>query len=284
VVPSGAASAAVAGLSLLVVLLGVPDAATAEERSAKELNKDVADPVSTTWSLKLKNKLLFRDFAGQGEPVQYELKFQPTMPVVLTSDLKLITRPELTLVDDKPYTNQQGELRRTTGFGDTILDVVLSPRSDPWLLGLGPTFVFPTANLEQTGQGKWQAGPAGLVGYRAEQWLAGIIAQQWWSFAGSESRSSVSELHLQYIADYFFSHGWSIGTSPTIEVDWRADAGDQVTFPFGPSIAKVVKIGDALPVKFELDGWYVPVHPSDGEQFVIQLTVTPVIPGLWNHR
>jgi hypothetical protein len=154
---------------------------------------------------------------------------------------------------------------------------VLSPILGPWLFALGPTFVCPTANLEETGQGKWQAGPASVFGYRSKTWLAGVIEQQWWSFAGSPGRPAVSELHLQYIASYFFGDGWSIGTAPIIKVNWRASPGNGVTFPFGPALAKVVKIG-GLPVKFEVRAMYVPVHPdTNGDQFQIQLLVTPVI-------
>lgn len=175
--------------------------------SSTEVNKNVTDPVSTTWSLKLQNNIDFIDVQGHGDQVEDSVTFQPTMPVVLTPELKLIMRPEFTLLDAKPFANSQGALRRTTGVGDTILDVVLAPISDPWLLGLGPTFVFPTANLEKTGQGKWQAGPAGVLGYRSKKWLAALIAQQWWSFAGSPGGPAVTELHLQYIASYFFGDG-----------------------------------------------------------------------------
>jgi len=248
--------------------------------SSTDINKNLTDPVSLTWSLKLENDVTFLDVEGQGTQVQDELKFQPTLPVLLTPALKLIGRPELFLLDSKPFAASDG-LDRATGFGDMILDLVLSPVSDPWLLGLGPTFVFPTANLDETGQGKWQAGPAAIAGYRAKTWLAGLIAQQWWSFAGSSSRPAVSELHLQYIANYFFGDGWSVGTSPTIKVNWRATSGNQVTFPFGPSVAKVVKFGGTQPVKFEIQGLYAPVHPAtNGERFQIQLVVTPVIPAL----
>jgi hypothetical protein len=241
----------------------------------------VTNPVSTTWSLKLQNNITWIDVAGHGDRIQDELKFQPTLPVRLTPGLKLITRPEFTLLDSVPFTNSQGALQRTTGFGDTILDVVLSPMLGPWLVGLGPTFVFPTASLDETGQGKWQAGPAGVAGYRSKKVLAALIAQQWWSFAGSADRAAVSELHLQYLASYFFGDGWSIGTAPTIKVDWRASSGNRVTFPFGPSLTKVVKVAERLPIKLEIRGHYFPVHPDpNGDQFEIQLVVTPVIPSL----
>ena len=105
----------------------------------------------------------------------------------------------------------------------------------PWLLALGPTFVFPPANRDQTGRGKWQAGPGGVLGYQVSEWTAYLIAQQWWSFAGAADRPTQDHLDLQYIASYFFGDGWSVGTSPTIKFDLRATAGNRVTFPFGPT-------------------------------------------------
>jgi hypothetical protein len=270
----------VALVSQVATAVAASDVDDSAEQTRTEINKNVTDPVSLTWSLKIKNDISFLDIEGHGDQPQYSLKFQPTMPTLLTPDLKLIARPEFTLVDDKPYT-KDGELLRTTGVGDTILDLVLSPVSDPWLIALGPTFVFPTANLDQTGQGKWQAGPAGVAGYRSKIWLAGVIAQQWWSFAGAADRSAVSELHLQYLASYFFGDGWSIGTDPTIKVDWRASSGNRVTFPIGPVFGKVVKVAGTFPVKVEIDATYAPVHPdTNGEQFDLQLKITPVIPAL----
>jgi hypothetical protein len=150
---------------------------SSEDESATEIDVKVTDPVSTTWSLKLQNGVSLLDINGRGDHAQDTLTFQPLMPVWLTRNLKLITRPKFTLLNDQPYA-KQGELHRTTGFGDAILDLALSPRSEPWLLGLGPTFVFPTASLERTGQGKWQIGPLGAVGYRTRRWLVAAVAQQ----------------------------------------------------------------------------------------------------------
>ena len=123
-------------------------------------------------------------------------------------------------------TMPQGGVRHATGVGDTILNLALSPRSDPWLLGIGPTFVLPTANLDRTGHAKWQVGPVGAMGYRSTKWLATAVVQQWWSVAGRTSRSAVSVLNLQHIASYSFGDGWSIGTSPTTLGGFTWPAGD----------------------------------------------------------
>src|SRR5262245_506998 len=152
-------AAIVGGLLLLgshAVALDAADDEEAAPASVQEtstrINRKVTNPVSLTWSLKLLNTVDFDDVGSHGVHPDYTLQFQPTMSLLLSPFLKLITRPEFTLVDDTAYTNGAGELRRTTGVGDTILDVVLSPKLGPWLLGLGSTFVFPTANLDQTGQ------------------------------------------------------------------------------------------------------------------------------------
>lgn len=245
--------------------------------SATAINRRVTDPVSDTWSIKLENDLQLLDLEQHGTEVENALKLQPTMPILFGERFKLIARPEFTLVDDQPYTDDAGALHRTTGFGDTILDLVISPRHTPWRLALGPTFVFPTGNLEHTGQGKWQIGPAGVVGYHTTRWLAGLIGQQWFSYAGDRDRHSVSELHLQYLAYWFLADGWSLGTDPTLKVNWNAAGGQRVTFPLGPSIGRVVKIGD-VPVKLELDLVYAPVHPDDGQQAAFQFKVIPVVP------
>src|SRR5215813_11392950 len=139
-------SAAIAAAMLLLGFSGLAIAATDDEEatpasvheSSTDINRKVTNPVSLTWSLKLKNTVDFNDVGSFGVHPEYTLQFQPTMPLLLTPYLKLITRPEFTLIDDTAYTNGQGELQHTTGLGDTILDLVLSPRLGCWLIGLGP--------------------------------------------------------------------------------------------------------------------------------------------------
>jgi hypothetical protein len=276
-------------MAVLAVAMLLDSAAAADEspsearqsplqRSSTEINEKVSDPISVTWSLKFKNTITFEDVGSHGERTDYKLQFQPTLPVWLSPEWKLIARPEFTFLEDTPYASH-GDVNHAAGVGDTNLDLVVSPKLGPWLLALGPTFVFPTANLDQTGKGKWQAGPAGVLGYRIPGWLAVLIAEQWWSFAGASERATQNHLNLQYIVSYFVGDGWSVGTSPTIQFDWRASSGNQVTFPFGPTVGKVVKLGGVAPVKLELQGNYIPVHPSDnGARGIIQFNIIPVIP------
>ena len=53
-----------------------------------------------------------------------------------------------------------------------------------------------------------------------------------------------------------------------------------LTFPVGASIAKVQRLG-ILPVRFAVQGMYMPVRPNVfGQTWQIQVVVAPVIPKL----
>ncbi len=268
-----------------------PEASEAEdhEGSLNEINKKLTNPVSSIWSLSFQQNNYYLDVPGRW---QSNLQFQPVLPIALTREWNLITRPVLQLFSSTPYpaigvNRQTGqpevEIRRTTGFGDTILMEMLSPGPElvgNWLLGLGPTFIFPTGSTDWTGQGKWQVGPAALVGYLSKHWILGAFVQNWTSFAGESDRPDTNQMNLQPIAAVFFGEGWSIGYSGNILADWEAPSSQMWTVPIGLGINKVLRLGK-LPVKISVAGQYMPIHPDAfGQEWNIQVSLTPVIPKL----
>ena len=95
-----------------------------------------------------------------------------------------LVRPTFTLVT---VPSSRGGTR--TEFGDLpLFDIAVLPWPDRkktgLLIGIGPTFVFPTATSKSAGQGAWQAGPAlGAIYYGIPGLLVGFIAQNPISFA-----------------------------------------------------------------------------------------------------
>ena len=144
------------------------------------------------------------------------LYFQPVMPVSLTKDWNLITRPVMTLYQSQPYPTATGSIERTTHFGDTILAQVLSPAGTKPGSGIAPTRIFPTAGSDLTGQGKWQIGPAVGGGYVTKKFMIAALVQQWWSFAGDSDRRDTNQMNLLPLIYYFFGEGWSAGYSGNI--------------------------------------------------------------------
>lgn len=256
------------------------------EASLTEINKKLTNPVSDLWSIAFQQNNYILDMGpGKIDRWNSNLNFQPVLPVALTSNWNLITRPVVTLFNSVPHPDPHNptDIDRTTGFGDTVLMELVSPSPKlvgNWLLGVGPTLIFPTASSDYTGQGKYQVGPAVLVGYLSKKWILGALLQNWTSFGGSGNQN-VNQMNLQAIAAYFLPGGWSIGYSGNILANWKADpAGDVWTIPLGLSVSKVLKVGK-LPVRIALAGQYMVHHPDvGGQKWNIQLMVVPVIPKL----
>ncbi len=249
-------------------------------KSATELNKELANPVSTIWSLVIQQNNYHLSHPGRW---QSNLQFQPVMPVALTKDWNLITRPVFQLFNSTPYphvSEKNGgskpnvDYRRTTAFGDTIVAEMFSPGPSlvgHWLLGVGPTFILPTATSKYTGQEKWQAGPAAVAGYLSEKWILGAFVQNWSSFAGDKDRDHTNQMNLQPIAAWFLKDGWSVGYSGNILANWEEEKDNRWTVPVGVAVNKVVKFG-RLPVKLGLAAQYMPIRPDDfGQMWNIQL-------------
>ncbi len=261
---------------------------TGEEKgeSLTEINKKLTNPMSDTWSISFQqNNYRVSTIPGEGDKWSSNLNLQPVMPVSLTRNWNLITRPVVTVFNSVPYLDPHNpvEINRTTGFGDIILMEMFGPSqrlTGNWLLGIGPTFIFPTASSDFTGQGKWQVGPAVVVGYLSEKYILGVFVQNWTSFAGDNDRPDTNSMNLQPIASYFLPEGWSIGYSGNILANWKADSDDVWTVPIGLGVGKVVKFGP-LPVKIGLAVQWMPIHPDTfGQKWNIQLGFSPVIPKL----
>ena len=256
--------------------------ASAEQQNLDEVNRQLSNPISSVWSLTFQFNNFFLDgFPSDKTRVQNVLNFQPVIPLHLTENWNLISRPIFPFIFASPVFTPGEGFDYKGGFGEMAFFSLLSPaKSGNWLLGIGPTFIFPTASKEALGQGKFQMGPAGLVGFLNKQWLIGVLPQQWWSVAGDVSRADTSQANIQYFILRFLPKAWSVGMSPNVLINWKADDDNKVTFPIGASIGKTVKVGK-LPINFSIQGQWMAWHPDDfGQRWNIQLIIKPVIPSL----
>ena len=253
----------------------------AHQMSVDEITRHLANPVSSIWALEFQ----FNNYFLEGAPsdktrFQSLVNFQPVLPLHLTKDLNLIVRPVLPFIFTSPVFTPGEGFSQKSGFGDMALVTFLSPRhAGNWILGVGPTFIFPTAGKdERLGQGNWQLGPGGVFGYYNKKWLALVFPQQWWKYAGEGP--ATSQANIQYILFRFIPGGWQVGTAPNILIDWKAVNDNKVTFPVGLQVGKTVKFG-RLPVNFSIQGQWMPWHPDTlSQRWNIQLVIKPVIPSL----
>jgi hypothetical protein len=82
-------------VAVLLLLLAVAPARADE--SVAELNKQLANPVSSLWSIAFQQNNFLID-PGRHEDLRWNsnLNFQPVMPVAWSDDWNIITRPVIT--------------------------------------------------------------------------------------------------------------------------------------------------------------------------------------------
>ena len=206
--------------------------------------------------------------------------FQPLISLRLTEKQGLIIRPMVPIVNSVPHFDQSGQNERTAGFGDTVLAFAL-PRSffgGRLMVGAGPTFIFPTASKDLLSQDNWQVGPDAGAVLLGKKFISYAFLQQWFKIGGSGA--DTNQMSGTFNFTYLLDNGWTIGTQPTLSVDWKARDGERGTFGLGPQVGKMCKCG-GLPTLLQVQVQYFPIRPSvAGPTWNIQLQATPTIPAL----
>jgi hypothetical protein len=242
--------------------------------------QEASNPFASSWALQLQQNNHGTEMPLGDDRLQSSLQFQPLLSLRLTEKQGLIIRPVVTLVNSVPYFDPSGQKERTAGVGDTVLAFAL-PRSllgGRLMVGAGPTFIFPTASQDLLSQDTWQVGPDVGAVLLGNHFIAYGFVQQWFKIGG-EGRDT-NQMSGTFNFTYLFDNGWTLGTQPTLSVDWEARGGERGTFGLGPQVGKMCKCG-GLPTLFQLQVQHYPIRPSvAGPKWNIQLQATPTIPAL----
>jgi hypothetical protein len=202
------------------------------------------------------------------------------MSVRLTEKQGLIIRPMVTMASSVPHIDQSGQSERTTGFGDTVLAFALpfSFLDGRLTVGAGPTFIFPTASEGVLTQDTWQVGPDFGGAMFGKNFITWAFVQQWFKMGG-DGRDT-NHMNGVFNFSYLFDNGWTIGTQPSLSVDWEAPAGERGTFGIGPQVGRMCRCG-GMPTLIQVQYQYYAIRPSGaGPTWNVQLQVTPTIPAL----
>jgi hypothetical protein len=256
-----------------------------EGQSAAAMAQEAANPFSSRWLLQTQQNNNWIEMPlGSGDRVQSNVLFQPLMSVALSREWGLYIRPVVTIVNSLPQLDQNEHSARTAGFGDTVLGVAAARPlfGGRLVVGAGPTFVFPTASERELGQDTWQAGPDVGATLLGKNFIAYAYVQQWFK-AGGDGRET-NQMNGVFNFTYTLENGFTIGTQPSLSVDWKAPEDNRVAFSIGPQIGKLCRCG-GTPTLFQLQVQYYPVRPDvSGPKWNIQLQVTPTIPAFIKKR
>ena len=238
---------------------------------------------------------------------------QPILPIGLTEDWNLITRPIVPIVsapkfdvserrygdcppncnsDDPDDIQSSISSDRETELGDITMWSMVSPVDPPklpdgsnFIWGLGPSFRFPTATEDQFGSEKWSIGPSNVLLRLAPpegRFTFGLFQQHHFSIGGEGNRDSVRTSQFQPIYWYKLTDdgAWSIGGMPITTVNWKAGNDNKLTLTADLTINRTMFIGP-MPVRFIAGFNFSIVRPEDyGQRWMFKFAVSPVIPRL----
>ncbi len=288
------------------------------EMSLEEMSKKLDNPLSDLWMLWMQNDYFQYngDISSEDRTLNVSY-FEPVISIPISEKWNLVNRPVFTRINADVPDIDLGSLKghlgglprglppgklgsgeiadkllndanwsNKSGWGDMVFLSMISPQNLPDLgngklaWGAGITTMWPTANKDLFGTGKYSAGPAGLAMYQGSKWKFGVLAQQWNSYGGDPDRASVNSLNAQYFWFYQLPHLWQIGAAPSITADWNADSDNRWTVPLGIGVNKTFKIGP-LPVRISVEVHKTILQPDNyGQDWNFRVVLIPIIPNL----
>ncbi len=159
-----------------------------------------------------------------------------------------------------------------TGLSDLILLDLVAFKKSWGLLGAGPGLVIPTVTPAAISGGKWCAGlTAVALNTKTKGTQFGVLAQQFFSFAGNDTRAKRNFMLFQPIFNKILGNGYFMGVSPIITFDWENNTS---TIPLNVSLGKAF----AKNLSAFIAPQYVISGPTKGDfilQFQINAMFTP---------
>jgi hypothetical protein len=259
-------------------------------KEAAKLGAKLSNPISDVWALFTELDLAFFDGdLNSGDPqLGGRMIFQPVLPFPLYGSgegrWSIIPRPIIPILFSQPIAGEGGGLDRRGGLGDIQLPMMIAPPTGNLILGVGPTWLFPTSTNDAFGRHQWGAGPGMVVGHISEKLVAGVFPQYTFGIGSRRDRpegvEDASYLSILYFLTVNLPQAWQVGMSPTIYFDRRAADGSRWNVPVGLLVAKTTHVGK-LPVKFQLSAeTSVVSEDAFGQRSQFRLNVIPVIPAL----
>ena len=240
----------------------------------EKLIAEFTDPLTTLPQISIKDAFTPANFGTHVQTNAVIVRpIIPRVPRFSLFPLVQLIRPTFPLIT---VPSARGGTR--TEFGDMqLLDIAVLPwphRETGLLMGLGPTFVFPTATSRSAGQGAWQAGPAIAAVYKGIPWLvAGFILQEPISFAySSTNRPPQNTLEFQPLLAVHLWQGWYLRSA---EATWVCNLHrhSATVMPLSLGLGDVIVRPGLPPLNFYVTGqWtvyrqFAPIATQTGVNF-----------------
>ena len=164
----------------------------AEEKSTEDLAKAAQNPVADLISVPFQFQSNFG--VGPYHQPQGVLNIQPVIPITINDDWNLITRWVTPVIAQPRLSPTNG---REFGLGDLNPSFFLSPSkpSEGGSSGAsGRLYCCRPQQIRTLGNHRWGAGPSAVALTIKGPWVAGVLANNIWSFASTGKGSSVNQM------------------------------------------------------------------------------------------
>ena len=202
--------------------IGGPDgrdqaSATANEKSADDLAKELSNPNSPLATLTFKQTYTSFDgnLPGAGDQSSNVSLFQPVFPFPLgdSGTTNLFIRPAFAYVWQQPVFNSgTGEFENKSGWADIGFDVALGRTYDTGLVVVGGVQGTIPTNTDVSA-GQWRLGPEFLVANIGEKGYWAVFPSHQWDVGGDNYDYSTSGLEL--FGDFIFRMPGRFSPTPT---------------------------------------------------------------------
>lgn len=158
-----------------------------------------------------------------------------------------------------------------TGLSDLIVLDLIAFKKKWGLLGAGPGLIIPTMKPEAISAGKWCAGiTAVALNTKTKGLQFGVLAQQFFSVAGSSERPERNFMLFQPIFNKVLSKGYFMGVSPIMTFDWE---NSTYSIPISVSLGKAFakNLSAFIAPQVMLSG------PNQGD-FILQFQINAMFP------
>jgi hypothetical protein len=247
----------------------------APDETPSKLAVEFSDPLTTIPQLFLQDAYTPSNYGSAAQANRAIARLiVPRIPRFSLLPFVQLIRPSLSLV-----TVPTGKGTGTrTDFGDVqLFDLAVLPwprRETGLFIGVGPTFVFPTATSKLAGQSAWQAGPAfGSIYKGIPGVLAGCLIQNPISFAyTSRNHRALNTLTFQPILLRYVGRGFYVKSADsTWTVGWHDGAAR--TFPLSFGVGYVILREGRPPINLFVSGEWMayrqnaPIAPQTTVRF-----------------
>jgi hypothetical protein len=245
--------------------------------SAGDLAKAAESPESGLISVALESETAF-DIGPYGRNENGVLHFEPSIPVRLSENWKMITRTIGALVDQPEVNKPRGGTFGLTDLSGLFFLSPVKPHRLSW--GVGPAVLVPTASADVLGTKKFCVGPAVMVVVEPGNWTLGVVASNRWSVAGRSTSPNVNSMMVEYFIDYNLKKGWYLTSEQTAMANWRASSGNVLLVPMGGGLGKVVRLG-FQPMSVSVQAYTYVTHPNlqPSPSWQLKFLVSLLFPG-----